>query len=75
MVEYIIKKENLRDISCKMRDAGFNVSFWDCPARGGTGGHPMYRSAYTGSIRNRIKFNRQLLVYNLDYQIKSKPNQ
>jgi hypothetical protein len=40
MVEYIMKKENLRDISCKMRDAGFDVSFRDCPANGGTGGHP-----------------------------------
>jgi hypothetical protein len=30
----------LRDISCKMRDAGFYVSFRDCPAKGGTGGHP-----------------------------------
>jgi hypothetical protein len=23
-----------------MRDAGFDVSFRDCPAKGGTGGHP-----------------------------------
>jgi hypothetical protein len=30
----------LWDISCKMRDAGFEVSFRDCPAKGGTGGHP-----------------------------------
>jgi hypothetical protein len=41
MVEYIVKKGNLRDISCKMRDAGFDVSFRDCPAKGGTGGHPI----------------------------------
>jgi hypothetical protein len=40
MVEYIMKKGNLQDISCKMRDAGFYVSFWDCPAKGGMGGHP-----------------------------------
>jgi hypothetical protein len=25
-----------------MRDAGFDVSFRDCPAKGGTGGHPTY---------------------------------
>jgi hypothetical protein len=23
-----------------MRDAGFDVSFWDCHAKGGMGGHP-----------------------------------
>jgi hypothetical protein len=23
-----------------MWDAGFDVSFWGCPAKGGTGGHP-----------------------------------
>jgi hypothetical protein len=40
MVEYIMKKEILQDISCKMRDAGFDVSFRDCRAKGGTGGHP-----------------------------------
>jgi hypothetical protein len=34
------EKGNLRDISCKMRDAGFDVSFRDCPAKGGTGGYP-----------------------------------
>jgi hypothetical protein len=34
------EKGNLRDISCKMRDAGFDVIFRDCPAKGGTGGHP-----------------------------------
>jgi hypothetical protein len=42
MVEHIMKKENLRDTSCKMRDAGFDVSFRDCPAKGGTGGHPSF---------------------------------
>jgi hypothetical protein len=26
-----------------MRDAGFDVSFRDCPAKGGTGGHPTLR--------------------------------
>jgi hypothetical protein len=26
-----------------MRDAGFDVSFRDCPAKGGTGGHPSRR--------------------------------
>jgi hypothetical protein len=31
----------LQDISCKMRDAGFDVSFRDSPAKGGTGGHPI----------------------------------
>jgi hypothetical protein len=40
MVEYIMKKRNLRDISCKMRDAGFGESFRDCPAKGRTGSHP-----------------------------------
>jgi hypothetical protein len=41
MAEYIMKKKgNLREISCKMRDAGFDISFRDCPAKGGTGGHP-----------------------------------
>jgi hypothetical protein len=40
MVEYIMKKGNLRDISCKMRDAEFDVSFQDCPAKGGTRGPP-----------------------------------
>jgi hypothetical protein len=40
MVEYIMEKGNLRDISCKIRDAGFDVSFRDCPAKGRTGGHP-----------------------------------
>jgi hypothetical protein len=35
-----MKKGNLRDISRKMRDAGFDVSFRDYPAKGGTGGHP-----------------------------------
>jgi hypothetical protein len=25
-----------------MRDAGFDVSFRDCPAKGGTGGHPIW---------------------------------
>jgi hypothetical protein len=34
------EKGNLRDISCKMRDAGSDISFRDCPAKGGTGGHP-----------------------------------
>jgi hypothetical protein len=36
----MVEKGNLQDISCKMRDAGFDVSFRDCPAKGGTGGHP-----------------------------------
>jgi hypothetical protein len=27
-----------------MRDAGFDVSFRDCPAKGGTGGHPSCKS-------------------------------
>jgi hypothetical protein len=37
MVDYIIKKKgNFRDISCKMRNAGFDVSFRDCPTKGGT---------------------------------------
>jgi hypothetical protein len=35
------EKGNVRDILCKMRDAVFDVSFWDCPAKGGTGSHPM----------------------------------
>jgi hypothetical protein len=39
MLEYM-KKGNLRDVSCKMWDAGFDVSFQDCPVKGGTGGHP-----------------------------------
>jgi hypothetical protein len=42
MVEYIMKKGNLRDISCKMRDAVYDVSFRDCPAKGGTDGHPSF---------------------------------
>jgi hypothetical protein len=29
-------KKNFRDISCKMRDAGFYVSFRGCPAKGRT---------------------------------------
>jgi hypothetical protein len=23
-----------------MWDAGFDISFWDCPTKGGMGGHP-----------------------------------
>jgi hypothetical protein len=39
MVECIMKKEtgNLWDISCKMQDAGFDVSFQDCPVKGRMG--------------------------------------
>jgi hypothetical protein len=35
------EKGNLRDITCKMQDARFDVSFRDCPAKGRTGGHPI----------------------------------
>jgi hypothetical protein len=38
------EKGNLRDISWKMRDAGFDESFRDCPAKGGTGGHPAWQT-------------------------------
>jgi hypothetical protein len=40
------EKGKLRDISCKMRDAGFDISFRDCPAKGGTGGHPNHSPPY-----------------------------
>jgi hypothetical protein len=43
----------VRDISCKMRDAEFDVSFWDCPAKGGTGGHPIV-SPFEQSIKYQI---------------------
>jgi hypothetical protein len=49
MVEYIMKKK-LRGISCKMRDAGCDASFRDCPAKGGTGGHLNWRSSTDVSI-------------------------
>jgi hypothetical protein len=35
MVEYIMKKEIRGTFN-----AGFDVSLRDCPAKGGTGGHP-----------------------------------
>jgi hypothetical protein len=57
MVEYIMKKGNLRDISCKMLDAGFDVSFWDFPAKGGTSGHPINRAADLSVSSNSGKFN------------------
>jgi hypothetical protein len=41
-----MEKGNLRDISYKMRDAGFDVSFRDCPAKGGTGGHPNHQMSW-----------------------------
>jgi radical SAM superfamily enzyme len=37
MVEYIMKEEISGHF---MQNAGFDVSFRDCPAKGGTGGHP-----------------------------------
>jgi hypothetical protein len=33
-----------------MRDAGFDVSFRDCPAEGGTGGHPSYQPCHLVKI-------------------------
>jgi hypothetical protein len=30
-----------------MLDAGFDISFRDCPTKGGTGGHP---KSYTGTV-------------------------
>jgi hypothetical protein len=36
----------LRGISFKMRDAEFDVSFRDCPAKGGTGGHPSVMAVF-----------------------------
>jgi hypothetical protein len=35
-----MKKEICGTFHAKMRDAGFDVSFRDCPAKGGTGGQP-----------------------------------
>jgi hypothetical protein len=39
MVEYIVKKEICGTFHSKKREAGFDVSCRDCPAKGGTGGH------------------------------------
>jgi hypothetical protein len=33
-----------------MQNAGFDVSFRDCPAKGGTGGHPIPTVQTTSSI-------------------------
>jgi hypothetical protein len=53
------EKGNLRVISCKMREAGFDVSFRDCPAKGGTGGHPSFTisEALTAVILNELLRN------------------
>jgi hypothetical protein len=41
-----------------MRDAEFDVSFRDCLAKGGTGGHPMAEAFYLSQfLREEIEIN------------------
>jgi hypothetical protein len=61
MVEYIIIKGTLRDISCKMRDAVFDVSFRDCPAKGGTGGHPIVQYVHLTRLALNERTKNKLL--------------
>jgi hypothetical protein len=55
MVEYIMKKE-----ICGTFHAGFDVSFRDCPAKGGTGGQPISHACYMSRTSNLIA---SMIVY------------
>jgi hypothetical protein len=58
-----MKKLNLRDISCKMRDEGFDVSFRDCPTKGGTGGHPCQDALKSLGEKQTQDTNTDMILY------------
>jgi hypothetical protein len=54
MVEYILKRKYAGHF---MQNVGFDVSFWDCPAKGRTGDHPTDKTAQYHNLNQQLGFH------------------